>query len=285
MPAPRKGPRLGSGPAHQKQHPGEPRRAPVRVRRRRDHHDPRQGQGPAAVRGEADHEGEEGRRAPAAARRRPHPRQAGGAQAVRRDRTPLCRPQRRATCGSSSSAPAPATPPPWPASNWCSRLTAMTLFDDATEGPAAGEARRRVRRHRVPRVRRPARGPHRRGSPQPGRSSDSCATRRSASTCAGRTDAGVHAWGQVVSFDADPGVDPWRLQSAVNGALAPEVVVREADVVEPDFDARRSACWRAYRYTVVNRPVTDPFLARYAWWVPTPLDRARAAARRRPVRG
>jgi tRNA pseudouridine38-40 synthase len=62
------------------------------------------------------------------------------------------------------------------------------------------------------------------------------------------------------------------LQSAVNGALAPEVVVRAADVVEPDFDARRSACWRAYRYTVLNRPVTDPFLARYAWWVPTPLD-------------
>ena len=91
-------------------------------------------------------------------------------------------------------------------------------------------------------------------------------------SCAGRTDAGVHAWGQVVSFDAEPGLDPWRLQSAVNGALAPEVVVRAADVVEPDFDARRSACWRAYRYTVLNRPVTDPFLARYAWWVPTPLD-------------
>ena len=91
-------------------------------------------------------------------------------------------------------------------------------------------------------------------------------------SCAGRTDAGVHAWGQVVSFDTEPGLDPWRLQSAVNGALAPEVVVRAADVVEPDFDARRSACWRAYRYTVLNRPVTDPFLARYAWWVPTPLD-------------
>src|SRR5919106_1790290 len=37
-------------------------------------------------------------------------------------------------------------------------------------------------------------------------------------------------------------------------------------------DARRSACWRAYRYAIVNRPVPDPFLARYAWWVPTPLD-------------
>jgi tRNA pseudouridine38-40 synthase len=91
-------------------------------------------------------------------------------------------------------------------------------------------------------------------------------------TCAGRTDAGVHAWGQVVTFDADSGVEPGRVQSSLNGTLAPEVVVREAGVVEASFDARRSACWRAYRYGIVNRPVPDPFLARYAWWVPTPLD-------------
>ena len=91
-------------------------------------------------------------------------------------------------------------------------------------------------------------------------------------TCAGRTDAGVHAWGQVVSLEADPGVDAWRLQKSLNGILAPEVVVRSADLVGPDFDARRSAAWRTYRYTVVNRPVPDPFLARYAWWVPTSLE-------------
>jgi tRNA pseudouridine38-40 synthase len=91
-------------------------------------------------------------------------------------------------------------------------------------------------------------------------------------TCAGRTDGGVHAWGQVVSFDAAPDLDPGRVQSALNGALAPEIVVRDAEVVEPAFDARRSACWRAYRYAIVNRPVPDPFLARYAWWVPTQLD-------------
>jgi tRNA pseudouridine38-40 synthase len=93
-------------------------------------------------------------------------------------------------------------------------------------------------------------------------------------TCAGRTDAGVHAWGQVVSFEADPGVDPWRLQGSLNGLLGPEVVVRGADLVEPGFDARRSAAWRRYRYTVVNRSQPDPFLARYAWWVETPLDLA-----------
>src|SRR5262249_14867152 len=84
--------------------------------------------------------------------------------------------------------------------------------------------------------------------------------------------AGVHAWGQVVSFDADPGLDQWRLQSALNGALAPEVVVHAVDVVEPGVDARRSAGWRAHRYTLFDPPVPDPVLARYAWWVPTPLD-------------
>ncbi|HTC82122.1 MAG TPA: tRNA pseudouridine(38-40) synthase TruA [Acidimicrobiia bacterium] len=90
-------------------------------------------------------------------------------------------------------------------------------------------------------------------------------------TCAGRTDAGVHAWGQVVSLPCEPDVDPRRLQKAVNGMLAPEVVVRSCEIVPGGFDARRSAQWRAYRYTIVNRPVPDPFLARCAWWVPGEL--------------
>jgi tRNA pseudouridine38-40 synthase len=93
--------------------------------------------------------------------------------------------------------------------------------------------------------------------------------------CAGRTDAGVHAWGQVVSFEADPGLDPWRLQGSLNGMLAPEIVVREAELADATFDARRCATWRSYRYTIVNRPQPDPFLARYAWWVPEPLDAAK----------
>jgi tRNA pseudouridine38-40 synthase len=90
--------------------------------------------------------------------------------------------------------------------------------------------------------------------------------------CAGRTDAGVHAWGQVVSLPCDPGVDPWRLQKAINGMLAPEVVVRSCDIVPGDFNARHSARSRSYRYTIVNRPVPDPFMARYAWWVPQALE-------------
>ena len=90
-------------------------------------------------------------------------------------------------------------------------------------------------------------------------------------TCAGRTDAGVHAWGQVVSLPCALDVDARRLQKALNGMLAPEVVVRSCEVVDGAFDARHSAQWRAYRYTVVNRAVPDPFLARYAWWVPGEL--------------
>lgn len=90
--------------------------------------------------------------------------------------------------------------------------------------------------------------------------------------CAGRTDAGVHAWGQVVSFEAMPGLDPERLSVSLNTMLGPELAVRAAELAPPDFDARRSARSRSYRYTIVNRRVVDPFLARYAWWIPEPLD-------------
>ena len=91
-------------------------------------------------------------------------------------------------------------------------------------------------------------------------------------SCAGRTDAGVHAWGQVVSFTAPDETDPAALRHALNRRLAPEIVVRDASPAPPGFDARRSAQSRDYRYTIVNRPAPDPFRARYAWWVPHRLD-------------
>jgi tRNA pseudouridine38-40 synthase len=91
-------------------------------------------------------------------------------------------------------------------------------------------------------------------------------------TCAGRTDAGVHAWGQVVTVDATDGVDLARVRHSVNRMTGPEVVIREIEAVPADFDARRSATWRCYRYTIVNRPVPDPFRSRYAWWVPERLE-------------
>jgi tRNA pseudouridine38-40 synthase len=93
-------------------------------------------------------------------------------------------------------------------------------------------------------------------------------------TCAGRTDAGVHAWGQVVSFDAREDADTVALQRALNRALRPSIVVRQASVAEADFDARRSATARHYRYTVLNSPVPDPFQSNTAWHVAPPLDLA-----------
>ncbi len=94
-------------------------------------------------------------------------------------------------------------------------------------------------------------------------------------TCAGRTDAGVHAWGQVVSLPVAADVDVERVRRAVNGQLAPEVVVRDACVLHEPFDARHDATSRTYRYTITNRDAPDPFAARYAWWVPEPLDLVR----------
>jgi tRNA pseudouridine38-40 synthase len=91
-------------------------------------------------------------------------------------------------------------------------------------------------------------------------------------TCAGRTDAGVHAWGQVVSVPVDGEVDVDKAARAVTRQLGPEDEVLEATMVDAPFDARHDARWRAYRYTIVNRPAPDPFLARTAWWVPEPLD-------------
>jgi tRNA pseudouridine38-40 synthase len=91
---------------------------------------------------------------------------------------------------------------------------------------------------------------------------------------AGRTDAGVHAWGQVVSCDLPTGVDLDGLVRRLNSMCGPAIVVRSAEWADPGFDARFSARWRRYRYTVLNSPVPDPFLARTAWHVPRPLSLA-----------
>jgi tRNA pseudouridine38-40 synthase len=93
--------------------------------------------------------------------------------------------------------------------------------------------------------------------------------------CAGRTDAGVHAWGQVVTFDArgEPGdVDLVGVQRSVTKMLGPAIVVRDADTADDRFHARHSATGRRYRYTILNREVPDPFMAATSWHVDTPLD-------------
>jgi tRNA pseudouridine38-40 synthase len=92
-------------------------------------------------------------------------------------------------------------------------------------------------------------------------------------TCAGRTDAGVHARGQVVHVDLPPiPFDGPGLARAVNRQVAPSIVVLSATEVADEFDARRSATGRTYRYLIWNAPAPDPLLAPLAWHVRDPLD-------------
>jgi tRNA pseudouridine38-40 synthase len=92
-------------------------------------------------------------------------------------------------------------------------------------------------------------------------------------TCAGRTDAGVHARGQVVHVDLPPiPFDGVGLARALNRQLAPAVVILEAEAVDGTFDARHSATGRTYRYLVWNAPAPDPLLAPLSWHVRDPLD-------------
>jgi tRNA pseudouridine38-40 synthase len=92
-------------------------------------------------------------------------------------------------------------------------------------------------------------------------------------TCAGRTDAGVHAWGQVVHVDLPADTDLDRLHRSLLKLCGPRIVVRQVEPVPDGFDARFSARSRTYRYRVHNDGVPDPFSARVAWHVATPLDR------------
>ncbi len=104
--------------------------------------------------------------------------------------------------------------------------------------------------------------------------------------CAGRTDAGVHAKGQVVHVDVREGVDSARLVRSVNTLLKPSIVVRSAQVAPPGFDARRSARARRYRYLILEDQTPDPLLAPLSWHVPGPLDlRAMVERGRRAPRG
>ena len=86
-------------------------------------------------------------------------------------------------------------------------------------------------------------------------------------TGAGRTDAGVHAWGQVVSGDLPADTDLGDLARRLNKLCAPAIAVRHAEWAADDFDARFSARWREYRYDVWNAPSPNPLLAGRAWFV------------------
>jgi tRNA pseudouridine38-40 synthase len=95
---------------------------------------------------------------------------------------------------------------------------------------------------------------------------------------AGRTDTGVHASGQVISFASRARLDLGAWQRALNANLPPDVAVRGVAMVAPEFHARRSALARRYRYRILVDPVRAPLAERYAWRVAYPLDVATMAA-------
>ncbi|MHB8264189.1 MAG: tRNA pseudouridine(38-40) synthase TruA [Acidimicrobiales bacterium] len=102
--------------------------------------------------------------------------------------------------------------------------------------------------------------------------------------CAGRTDAGVHARGQVVHVDIDLDRDidgeagkggvfsPGSLARSLNRMLAPEIVVRQCGIAPPGFDARHSATARSYRYIILNSALPDPLMVHRVWHVKDSLD-------------
>lgn len=89
---------------------------------------------------------------------------------------------------------------------------------------------------------------------------------------AGRTDAGVHATGQVVSFSTTEQLDTERIARALNKMLGPEIAALRVTKAGDGFHARFSAAARQYRYLVLNRAAPDPFLAGRVWHVTSPLD-------------
>ncbi|MCC7490723.1 MAG: tRNA pseudouridine(38-40) synthase TruA [Fimbriimonadaceae bacterium] len=89
---------------------------------------------------------------------------------------------------------------------------------------------------------------------------------------AGRTDAGVHARGQVIAFDAPATLPAERLALAIRQPLPADVAVRAAWAAAPEFDPRRHASRRVYRYSVVEDLLPDPLRDRFVTRVPPGLD-------------
>jgi tRNA pseudouridine38-40 synthase len=88
----------------------------------------------------------------------------------------------------------------------------------------------------------------------------------------GRTDAGVHALGQVASFQLQANIPPDNLQRALNRTLPPAIRVIESRTVRSTFHARHSAIGKTYEYRVFRQPICPPFLARYVHTCPWPMD-------------
>jgi tRNA pseudouridine38-40 synthase len=94
---------------------------------------------------------------------------------------------------------------------------------------------------------------------------------------AGRTDAGVHALGQVATVEVKGGPPVANAAEALSTILPDDLSVVAADEAPADLDARRSAKARSYRYRIWRRPTPSPFEQRRSWWYPRPIEEAKLA--------
>jgi tRNA pseudouridine38-40 synthase len=101
----------------------------------------------------------------------------------------------------------------------------------------------------------------------------------------GRTDAGVHALAQVVTFVTESSVPAANFVKALNDILPASVRVLEVEEAAADFHARKSARGKTYRYRIYRAGICPPFLARYVWHYPFPLDEEAMAAAAGRVEG
>jgi tRNA pseudouridine38-40 synthase len=88
----------------------------------------------------------------------------------------------------------------------------------------------------------------------------------------GRTDAGVHALGQVANFFSEKEIDLHRLRRGLNALTPQDITIKVIEIVHDSFDARRDGRSRTYEYRVLNRSTPSPFYLKYAWHVHDLLD-------------
>ena len=91
-------------------------------------------------------------------------------------------------------------------------------------------------------------------------------------TVAGRTDARVHAEGQVINFITSTSISPLAIKCALNSYLPKDIRVKKAERVPVGFDARKSALSRLYRYIIYNSVFHSPFYRNFTWHIPFPLE-------------
>ena len=93
-------------------------------------------------------------------------------------------------------------------------------------------------------------------------------------TGSGRTDAGVHALGQVANFFTAKDYHPYKMLRALNALTPRDITVKAVEIVDDSFDARRDGRSRLYEYLILNRSTPSPFYRHRAWHVHEPLDLA-----------